>query len=476
MALNFNLLAQAPNLGAQFAAGQDAALQAQQARQQMAAQQQQMAAQQQQMTVSGMQMQKMQREEAALANIAQTIHAKGGPADLGVAADQLIASGNQGLMDTGIKLKQAIAQNVADREAMGLPPVGGAPAAATGAAPAGPAPTNALAPEAPPAAAPTNAMIPGAAPAAGADKEALIRQAKMMLLSQNPGVRTAGEQQLKRLSTPDVLHTVAPGGSLVGPSGNLLFAAPEKKPAPSADMQGYELAKAEGFTGTFFDFKRQLAQAGRAPAQPRAESPPVAVVDDATGKIKYVTREQAMGMTPAAATENLAPKEIQKREAVLPQATSAVKGFETKSDSFVKDLTALRNHPGLSSITGIAAGRLPGLTAEGRAAQALYDKVMAKGGFQALQDLREASKTGGALGNVSNQEGKQLTASFAAIDRRQDAEDVRSALDQAIADVQNARTRMRETYDSTYSYKSGQPSAATAAPPKSGGWGKAVAE
>jgi hypothetical protein len=82
---------------------------------------------------------------------------------------------------------------------------------------------------------------------------------------------------------------------------------------------------------------------------------------------------------------------------------------------------------------------------------------MAKGGFQALQDLRDASKTGGALGNISNQEGKQLTSSFAAIDRRQDAPDVKAAIDGAIASVEGARTRTREAYDSTYSYKTSRP-------------------
>lgn len=147
------------------------------------------------------------------------------------------------------------------------------------------------------------------------------------------------------------------------------------------------------------------------------------------------------------------PKDLQKREAAYPQATSALKGFEEKADSFVKDIEKLRDHPGLSEITGIAAGRLPGLTANGRAAQALYDKIVAKGGFQALQDLRDASKTGGALGNVSNQEGKQLTASFAAIDRRQDAKDVKEALNQAIGDIEGSKTRLKEAYDMTYAYR-----------------------
>ena len=165
----------------------------------------------------------------------------------------------------------------------------------------------------------------------------------------------------------------------------------------------------------------------------------------------------AISLKESASAELLTPKEKQKREATYPQATSAINSFETKADSFVKDIEKLRDSPGLSEITGIAAGRLPGITANGRAAQALYDKIVAKGGFQALQDLRDASKTGGALGNVSNQEGKQLTASFAAIDRRQDAKDVRAALDQAIGDIQGSKTRLKEAYDLTYSYKAEQP-------------------
>lgn len=151
--------------------------------------------------------------------------------------------------------------------------------------------------------------------------------------------------------------------------------------------------------------------------------------------------------------EGIAPKELQKREAALPAATQAVKGFEAKSDSFIRDLEALRDHPGLEGITGAVYGRTPSVGKESSAAQALYEKVMAKGGFQALQDLRDASKTGGALGNVSNQEGKQLSSSFAAIQRTQSADDVKAAINQAIADIEGAKTRTREAYDATYSYK-----------------------
>jgi hypothetical protein len=165
----------------------------------------------------------------------------------------------------------------------------------------------------------------------------------------------------------------------------------------------------------------------------------------------------AISLKESASAELLTPKEKQKREAAFPQATSAIKGFETKADSFVNDIKKLRDDPGLAEITGIAAGRLPGITANGRRAQALYDKIVAKGGFQALQDMRDMSKTGGALGNVSNQENTQLKASFAAIDRRQDAKDVKAALDQVIGDIEGSKTRLKEAYDMTYSYKAEQP-------------------
>ena len=163
---------------------------------------------------------------------------------------------------------------------------------------------------------------------------------------------------------------------------------------------------------------------------------------------------------------DLPPKEIQKREAAYPQATTALTNFESNASKFVKDLQALIDHPGLPSITGIAAGRLPGITDEGRAAQALYDKIVAKGGFQMLQDIRAASKTGGGLGAVSNQEGTQLKAAFAAIDRRQEAADVKKALQSALEDLEGSKTRMREAYDMTYEYKANKPAGAATMTPQ----------
>jgi hypothetical protein len=322
------------------------------------------------------------------------------------------------------------------------------------------APTNALAP----VPAQTNAM---AAPAGMGRTPAQIRaEIDQLSMSSDPRavrmVQTLTKEYEAALRGGQNRPFVV-GNRLVSPTGQELYVGPQGTASLPVSIAEFERAKTDP---AFMQFLQDRAAAIRPPAAPRQEpapQAPVAVVDPATGKQVLVSREEALTrrMTPAAAMESLPPKEIQKREAAFPQATSVVKGIESKATGFIKDLEELRDHPGLSSITGIAAGRLPGITAEGRAAEAIYDKIVAKGGFQALQEMRDASKTGGALGNVSNQEGAQLKASFAAIDRRQEAKDVQKAIREAIEDIQRTTVRMREAYDSTYSYKSEGSSAAT---------------
>ena len=185
------------------------------------------------------------------------------------------------------------------------------------------------------------------------------------------------------------------------------------------------------------------------------------------GRIPVGYRETAPGeielMRGGPTTTALSPKEMQVREAKFPQANLAVKSFESKSDTVLKDIERLRNHPGLSSITGIAAGRLPGVTAQGREALELYEKVVAGLQFKELQDMRNASPTGGALGNVSNQEGTQLRQAAGALSRVQEKGSVQSELDQIAESIRGSKSRVREAFDMTYDYK-GTPAGGGAPP------------
>jgi hypothetical protein len=167
-------------------------------------------------------------------------------------------------------------------------------------------------------------------------------------------------------------------------------------------------------------------------------------------------------------TTNISPKEMQIREAKRPQATLALKTFEDKTSTLEKDINELINHPGLPSITGIAAGRLPGITAEGRAAEAIYNRIVKAGGFRELQEMRNASPTGGALGQVSNQENTSLQQTFAAIDRTQEAKDIKKQLGKALDELRASKNRVREAFDMTYDYRPSAPNGGAAAPAAGG--------
>ena len=439
--------------------------------------------------INQIKLEELKRDRDEMLQLQEKLKGLGQDPDVSKFLDTLAQTGKPEYVRMAIEGKQKIKDLDAYAKLGAIEPVGAAPAMPTGAPalgapalrmPQAPAPTNALGTGTfgmgmeVPAAAPVNAMAP--APAVAAPVNALAPQ---------PGADLIAPTQQRIRQLLDFARTNPRMASQAMAEAKILQDQLElyskRAPAESAEVQtmrqlgipitpaGYQqyrdMQRQERMLSPAEEAQRvRIATASRAPAAPRPEQPPVAVVDPATGKQVYVTREEALRgrMAPAAAMESLPPKEIQKREAALPQATSAVKGFEAKSAAFVNDLIALRDHPGLSQITGIAAGRLPGLTSEGRAAQALYDKVVAKGGFQALQDMRDASKTGGALGNVSNQEGKQLTASFSAIDRRQDAPAVQAAIDTAINDIEGAKVRMKEAYDATYAYKAAAPAAAAA--------------
>ena len=76
--------------------------------------------------------------------------------------------------------------------------------------------------------------------------------------------------------------------------------------------------------------------------------------------------------------------------------------------------------------------------------------------------MRASSPTGGALGNVSNQEGQYLRDAFASIGRTQSKDDLAAALIDAAKRVRESKGRIREAYDMTYEYRG---NAAPKAPP-----------
>lgn len=307
--------------------------------------------------------------------------------------------------------------------------------------------------------APANQLAPAPVNQTGADTTALENKIND-LRTKYPNVPQAQKEADRLEKQLDELNKTAPDAMLMRQLGY---------PLTQAGYQAFRDAQRQDrlLNPQEEGQKIRIALASRPPPQPPQPpqpQPPVAVIGP-NGKPIYVSREDAIrkGMTPASAMEGLAPKEIQAREAKFPAATSAIKTFESSADRLAKDLETLANHPGLSGISGLLYGRTPAVTKEARAAQALYDSIVARGGFQELQNMRSASPTGGALGNVSNQEGQYLRDAFAPINRTQDTADLSRSLREAAGATRASKQRLREAYDMTYDYKNQGESPAPAA-------------
>ncbi len=110
-----------------------------------------------------------------------------------------------------------------------------------------------------------------------------------------------------------------------------------------------------------------------------------------------------------------------------------------------------RTHPGLGGNYGLSGKvfNMPG--GEAANAYAKLEQLRARGGFEALSAMRQASKTGGALGSVSDAEGKQLQNSFAALQGAQGEENVKRELAKTLKQVELSKQRINEAYRRQYS-------------------------
>jgi hypothetical protein len=297
------------------------------------------------------------------------------------------------------------------------------------------------------------------------DQEGAMRLADYLRKAQ--GDYALIQQRTAEKLTPEVRNAVAYASS-IAPQGTEEFntayqtklnemtsKAENKPPTMVGEFQFAKSPEGGGFKGTYQEFVTARALASRPPGQPRAEQPPVAVVDPNTNKVIFVDRATAIAnkMTPASAMEGLSPKEIQNREAKYPQAKTAVASFENSAEKLAKDLETLANSKGLEGITGLIGGRTPAITKEARAAEALYNSIVARGGFNELQNIRNSSPTGGALGNVSNAEGQNLRDAYAPLKLTQNASDLKGQLLKAAQETRASVGRIKETFDMTYEYK-----------------------
>lgn len=137
-------------------------------------------------------------------------------------------------------------------------------------------------------------------------------------------------------------------------------------------------------------------------------------------------------------------------EKAYPVKKASVEATTGDIDAQIARAKALREHAGLSGITGGVFGRVGSVSAASTSAQADLNQLKAKAGFEALQSMRDRSPTGGALGNVSDTEGRRLEASAAALEQAQGTEDFQTKLDRYIEDLERSKKSLKNAFDTQY--------------------------
>lgn len=329
------------------------------------------------------------------------------------------------------------------------------------------------------------------------DKTAMFRER----LLRAPDPNSAREVVKMQYADPDVGAVLSQGGTLEQalaevPDDPVQFRTYRDQEAMGmADWIKSQQPKVAG-NAVFLPGENRFITAPREPV-PVAPSAPVAVMGP-DGRPQYVTREQAIGMTPfspatvkvmgggagggtrapampkapagyrytpagnleaipggpAAAGPNLTPKEIQKREASLPQARQAVSTVSNTMSVIGETVDRLlANRDGLNGITGLISGRTPGITDAARQAEADIDQLKNLAFIQGITELRNASKTGAGVGNVSNKEGERFENLKASLDRKQSLNDMIAALTRLKNQSEFTRQSLKDAFDETYSYR-----------------------
>ncbi|MGX5659992.1 hypothetical protein ACWKWV_09760 [Castellaniella ginsengisoli] len=173
----------------------------------------------------------------------------------------------------------------------------------------------------------------------------------------------------------------------------------------------------------------------------------VQIVDTRTG----VAMPATAGGTPLMGQRAQDATEAQRKtSAARAQARLGFNDATNSLDNLAATAQELANHPSLGGITGIQ-GVFPNIPGGGAAnAEAQLKNLKSRVGFAVLQAMREASKTGGALGAISDKENELLQNNLAALDTAQSPEEFRRQLLRIVDYANGVKQRMADAYAQQY--------------------------
>ena len=133
------------------------------------------------------------------------------------------------------------------------------------------------------------------------------------------------------------------------------------------------------------------------------------------------------------------------------QVKSAAESTLRQLKDYESKVTGLLNNPDLDSALGFTGPILSKIGGTKRADVAAdIESLKAQTSLDKLQELRRNSPTGGALGNVSDAEGRRLENAQAALETKQTPENFRKNLKILLDNSRAAQTEVMKGYESDF--------------------------
>jgi hypothetical protein len=216
---------------------------------------------------------------------------------------------------------------------------------------------------------------------------------------------------------------------------------------PTADIKNFNKAVEEGFTGSFFEYQKALKTGNKQVSIGSVPQDFIVVTNDA-GEI-------TMEVIPGSPTDiaNIKDKEAKAEGNV-------VRG--TQKSIVVEDIDRLKTKiteaPWYNPVAGSIIGKFmenPYIGSGGNRidGEALATTIKSSIGFDRLQQMRDESPTGGALGQVSELELITLQATLGSLDLNQSEEQLLDNLERLAIVYKAMLKKIAETGDGTFEEK-----------------------
>lgn len=139
-----------------------------------------------------------------------------------------------------------------------------------------------------------------------------------------------------------------------------------------------------------------------------------------------------------------------KRAEEMPTAQKSAQNLLSAIDIMDAMIEQIKQHGGTPNATGRFMGSVPMLTESGNDASKLINSLKSQVSLSVVNAAREASKTGGAYGNMTEKEWPRMESVYASVDPGQSTQQFLQQLDDIKAYNKSMRDRIQSSYANTY--------------------------